>query len=103
MKDPMKSLLLLLFVFFGLTASATTYYVSSSGNDANNGTSTTTSWRTIAKINSSAFLPGDFILFRRGDTWREQLTIPSSGTASSPITISAYGSGAKPIFNGADV
>jgi hypothetical protein len=58
---------------------------------------------TIAKINSSTFLPGDFILFRRGDTWREQLTIPSSGTASSPITISAYGSGAKPIFNGADV
>ena len=103
MKDPMKSLLLLLFVFFGLTASATTYYVSSSGNDANNGTSTTTPWRTISKINNSTFLPGDFILFRRGDSWREELIIPSSGLAGNPITFSAYGNGAKPVINGADL
>ena len=103
MKGPIHNVFLLLFIFFGLTASSTTYYVSSSGNDANNGTSITTSWRTIAKINNSTFLPGDFILFRRGDTWREQLIIPSSGLAGNPITFSAYGNGAKPIINGADI
>ena len=103
MKDPIQNLFLLLFIFFGLTVDATTYYVSSYGNDANNGTSATTPWRTIAKINSSTFLPGDFILFRRGDVWREQLIIPSSGVAGKPITFSAYGSGAKPIINGADL
>jgi hypothetical protein len=90
----------------GITAlheNATTYYVSSSGNDANSGTSTTTPWRTIAKINNSTFLPGDFVLFRRGDTWREELIIPSSGLAGKPITFSAYGTGAKPIISGADI
>ena len=103
MKDPIHNLFLLLFIFFGLTASATTYYISSNGNDANNGTSITTPWKTIAKINKSTFLPGDFILFRRGDSWREQLIIPSSGVAGKPITFSTYGNGAKPIINGADL
>lgn len=40
---------------FGLSASATVYYVSPSGDDANNGTSQTTAWRTIARVNQSAF------------------------------------------------
>ncbi|MGZ5190701.1 MAG: right-handed parallel beta-helix repeat-containing protein [Flavisolibacter sp.] len=99
----MKKLFLLPFIIFGLAANATNYYISSGGNDANNGTSTSTPWKTIAKIKSSTFSPGDFIFFRRGDTWREQLTIPSSGSAGSPITFAAYGTGAKPVINGADI
>ncbi|HMG68949.1 MAG TPA: choice-of-anchor Q domain-containing protein, partial [Chitinophagaceae bacterium] len=93
----------MLFVFFGLTANATTYYVSLNGNDANSGTLMTSPWKTIAKINRSTFLPGDSILFRKGDTWREQLTLPSSGSLGNLITFGAYGSGAKPIINAADV
>lgn len=37
------------------------------------------------------------------DTWREQLTVGTSGSAAHPITITSYGAGAKPIINGADL
>lgn len=73
------------------------FHVASNGNDANSG-SLSAPWKTIAKINGRTFAAGDNILLRRGDMWREQLTIPASG-----ITIGAYGTGAKPIINGADI
>jgi len=43
------------------------------------------------------------INLKKGVTWREQLTVGTSGSAAHPITIQAYGSGADPIINGADV
>jgi parallel beta-helix repeat protein len=83
---------------------AITYYVdATAGNDSRDGTTIKTSWKTIAKVNRSKFLPGDFVLFNRGCTWREQLTIPSTGTEGKPITFGAYGTGAKPIISGADL
>ena len=77
------------------------------GSDSNDGTAGNP-WLTISKVNSYTYTPGDQILFNRGDTWREQLTVPSSGDGSTgaghgPITIGAYGSGVKPIISGADV
>ena len=48
----------------------TTYYVdATSGNDGNDGLSPGDAWQTITKINSESFLPGDEILFKRGETW----------------------------------
>ena len=85
---------------------ATTYYVDNCvtvGSDRNNGTSASTPWLTINKVNTSKFNPGDSILFESTCTWREQLTVPSSGSAGSPITFGAYGTGAQPIINGADL
>jgi len=85
---------------------ATTYYVDNCvtvGNDRNNGTSTPTPWLTINKVNTSKFNPGDSILFESTCTWREQLTVPSSGSAGSPITFGAYGTGALPTFDGSAV
>ncbi len=85
---------------------ATTYYVDNCvtpGNDRNSGTSTSTPWLTINKVNTSKFNPGDSILFRSGCTWREQLTVPSSGAAGKPITFGAYGKGAQPIISGANL
>lgn len=83
---------------------AATYYVDATrGSDRNNGQTIQTPWRTIAKVNGSTFKPGDSILFKSGSTWREQLNIPSSGAAGSPITFGAYGTGAKPVISGADV
>ncbi len=73
-----------------------TYYVSTTGNDSNSGTSESSPWKTISKINSSSFQPGDSILFKRGEVWREQLVVPSSGSSGKPITFGAYGSGEKP-------
>ena len=84
-----------------------TYYVSNCGtvgNDTNDGLSTGAPWLTIAKVNSSSFSGDDQILFNKGCTWREQLTVPSSGTNGHPITFGAYpADGAKPIITGADL
>jgi len=93
-------IIFLLFSFF-LNGWTATYYVdATNGNDNNFGLSTTTAWKTIAKVNQSNFLPGDNILFKRGEFWREQLTVPSSGSSINPISFGAYESGADPIISG---
>ena len=87
-------------------AGTRTYYVSNCGtvgSDSSNGTSPSTPWLTIAKVNSSTFNPGDTIEFHDGCTWREELNLPSPGTASLPITVSTYGSGSPPIISGSQV
>ncbi len=98
-------LFLLIFPLIIATyAHAVTYYVdATSGNDSYNGTEITGPWKTISKVNKSTFQPGDSILFKRGCTWREQLSVPSSGNSGSPITFGAYGTGDAPIISGADV
>ncbi len=93
--------ILVLALFGGGTASATTYYVSSStGSDSNSGTASTSPWQTIAHVNAQTFLPGDSILFRRGDVWNESLVPPSSGTSGNPIAFDAYGNGPAPNLTG---
>jgi Right handed beta helix region len=79
-----------------------TYFVSSSaGNDALNGTTSSSPWKTLAKVNSKVFQPGDTVRFKRGDTWTKQrLNITSSGKAGQPITFGTYGSGNLPKFDG---
>jgi uncharacterized repeat protein (TIGR01451 family) len=60
-------------------------------------------WRTISKVNTSTFQPGDSILFTCGQVWRETLAIPSFGTTSAPITFgSNCGATNKPVIRGAD-
>ena len=87
------------FLFVNSLLSQTTYYVSSSeGNDSNSGTSMNLAWKTLGKLNSGDFVPGDQILFKRSDIWSGNVIIKNSGTPESRITISAYGTGAKPII-----
>lgn len=81
-----------------------TYYVAAvGGSDSNAGTSPSSPWKTIAKVNSSSFNPGDQILFQQGSTWRETLISPSSGMAGNPIIFGAYGSGNAPMISGANL
>jgi uncharacterized repeat protein (TIGR02059 family) len=100
---PLKNILIVLLLFFSIITSATDYYISSSGNDANNGLSSSTPWKTIAKVNASSFLPGDTIFFKRGDTWREQLIVSSSGKISSYIVFTSYGAGLAPKILGSTI
>jgi hypothetical protein len=91
----------LLLAVFGVKVEATTYYVSSStGSDGASGTSATTAWQTVAHVNGQTFLPGDSILFKRGDIWNESLVPPSSGSSGNPITFDAFGTGAAPNLTG---
>ncbi|MFC2165498.1 right-handed parallel beta-helix repeat-containing protein [Acidobacteriota bacterium] len=82
-----------------------TYYVNASlGNDLNNGRSKTQAWRTLERIRTQSLKPGDTVLLKRGELWREHLALDkSSGSPDMPITIGAYGSGKKPQINGAHI
>ncbi|MFT4546822.1 MAG: sulfatase modifying factor 1 [Verrucomicrobiales bacterium] len=85
----------------------TTYYVSASqGNDKWSGDSespdgTAGPWKTLARA-SIEYQPGDTILLKSGDTWNEELAPKGSGTPEQPITIGAYGEGAKPVIDRED-
>ena len=92
-----------LFPLFATQASAAIYYVdATNGRDANTGLSETNAWKTIAKVNASSFEPGDQILFKRGEIWREQLIVPSAGTYVSNILFGSYGIGPNPVISAAD-
>lgn len=78
------------------------YYVSySTGNNANPGTEALP-FQTPSAI--PALTAGQSVGFKRGDTWPAAalpFTLPvGNGTAKSRITYGAYGTGAKPIFDG---
>ena len=85
----------------------TTYYVSSSeGNDKWDGQSSLAEgksgpWKTLSRA-SVQYIPGDVILLKRGDLWHEELSPKGNGTTKDPITISAYGEGAKPVIDRQD-
>lgn len=86
------------------SAAPTIYYLdATSGNDAAAGTSPATAWKTLAAASAHTFAPGDSLLLARGGSWAGQLAPKGSGTASAPITISAYGVGASPRIDGATV
>lgn len=76
-------------------AAGTTYYVDSAlGSDNSSGTSETAAWKTLGKVNSTTFSPGDRILLKAGSVWTNQyLDLQGSGTEGNPITVDRYGSG----------
>ncbi|MGG1516441.1 family 16 glycoside hydrolase [Paenibacillus oryzisoli] len=82
-------------------AAGTIYYVDSSRpDDSGDGKSAATAWKSLSKVNATTFAPGDQILFKSGGTWTGQLYPKGSGVSGSPITLSSYGSGSKPLING---
>jgi hypothetical protein len=76
---------------------AQTYYLSTSGNDNNDGLSVNTAWQSINKLNSVTLANNDTVLFKRGQTFRGQI---SSNKFPTGIHFSAYGTGNKPIIAG---
>ncbi|MBI4654718.1 MAG: right-handed parallel beta-helix repeat-containing protein [Nitrospirae bacterium] len=52
---------------------------------------------------TTAFSPGDSILFQRGETWRRGRLTIQSGSESGSITYGAYGTGPKPLFLGSAI
>jgi hypothetical protein len=92
---------LVVTIIFTSASFAATYYVDAQyGSDSNSGTSSSSPWKSISKVNSFTFKPGDSILFKRGATWKETLNVRQNGTSSAQITFSAYGSGNLPVIDG---
>ncbi|MFC1716826.1 hypothetical protein ACFL6S_24370 [Candidatus Poribacteria bacterium] len=76
------------------------YYVDATkGMDLNDGLSPAKAWKTIEEANSAKLNPGDSVLLKRGEVWREQL-VPQSGDETGYITYGAYGDGDKPLLLG---
>jgi hypothetical protein len=114
---PLIILSLFILVLSGTHAYAATYYVDNTVTDTNIassapdcldysfstfscGAGADTVFATIADINTLILSPSDTVLLRRGQSFREQLTVPSSGTLNNPITFGAFGSGNKPALIG---
>src|SRR4051794_6877824 len=101
-----RTLLSVLAISLGVSANAKNYYFSSSQGDDNRSSSqaqnSSTPWRSIDKLNSyfKYLQPGDKIYFKSGDTFYGAIYTTRSGSSSSPITFSSYGSGSKPVISG---
>lgn len=81
--------------------SGITYYVDSqSGDDQAAGTSEAAPWKSLEKINSTTFQPGDQILLKSGCAWYGELYPKGSGTEGNPIIIDMYGGEEKPLIDG---
>ena len=95
----MKIIILILLILLLVCGNvmAATYFVKNGGNDLADGLSDVTAWATIAKVNGASLVPGDNVLFRRGDTWNTNWTLTGViGASENHITIGAYGSGDLP-------
>ena len=94
-------LFILIFSSLVLTkAKATAYFVSPTGKNTNSGTFLLP-FKTITYALTKAKNPGDTVYLRAG-TYRELATFPYSGTATAPITLTAY-NGENAIISGTDV
>ena len=74
--------------------------------DAGAGTSASSPKCTLGAVANmqSALKAGNQVLFKRGDTWSEELTITNlQGASGNPVILGTYGTGALPIIDGGSV
>jgi hypothetical protein len=84
-----------------LPVNAISYYIDANkGNDENNGLSSKSPWKSLKKLNSKHFQPGDKILFKVGGLWTGQFAPHGSGSPGLPIVVAQYGKGNRPLING---
>jgi hypothetical protein len=92
---------------------ATTYYVDNSCTSNGNGSATSCAassggagpFNSIANAQSgvTGSQPGNSVLLKAGETFRESYTVSAYGTGAGQFTISSYGIGAAPIISGANL
>ncbi len=84
-----------------LNLNSATYFISNSlGNDSNSGLSLQNPIKTISRLNTFNFYPGDSILFKSGDTFLGMFWLKGSGDSIHPIVVDTYGGIEKAIING---
>lgn len=81
-------------------AAGTARYVDCSAQTNGSGT-LASPYNSIAAVNALTLSAGDSVQFKAGTTCTGQLAPQGSGASGAPITVSAYGSGAKPILDAA--
>ena len=88
------------------SAEAETYYFSDlSGDDSRTSMEAqdpSTPWKTLNKLNSffKNLNPGDSVLFKSDEIFHGSINVTKSGSLTSPIVLSSYGAGSKPVIDG---
>lgn len=101
----MKTFSVCVLLAVALSVQATTYHVDSQGgDDARDGTSQSLAWKSLERVNSHTFQPGDHLLFKAGSRFTGQLRPQGSGKLEGdkpvPIIIAQYGEGPRPRIDG---
>ena len=102
----MRSFILILLLVCFENLHANTYYFSTiSGDDSRSAIEAqnpSTPWKSLEKLNAifSSLNPGDVLLLKRDEVFDGSLIISRSGNLNLPITLGAYGLGAKPVISG---
>lgn len=80
------------FISVGLSTTASTYYVDGErGNDSADGKSVEHAWKSLNKVSSTVFQPGDHILLESSSTWNnQQLNLQGSGQKDNDIIVDIY-------------
>lgn len=103
----MRKRFLLIFFLLGCFtqfAAATTYYFSSiSGDDRRTSVEARnpkTPWKSLDKLNMvfRSLLPGDSVLFKKGEVFYGAIHLSGSGSQDKPIVLGAYGKGPMPVI-----
>src|SRR5689334_1681511 len=99
MKEHLFTTIAYLLLLPTIVCAGNTYYVDPvSGNDTFTGKSIQNAWRSLEKVNTTTFLPGDKIYLKRGQTFEGSLLLKGSGTLNNVITLGAYGTGKRPVL-----
>jgi hypothetical protein len=86
------------------TDAATFFVDGENGDDQNSGISIGQSWKSLERVNTNIFQPGDRLRFKAGSRFTGQLRPQGSGKLNGekiiPITIGKYGDGPPPRIDG---
>lgn len=77
---------------------AMTFHVSASEGSGDGTGSLANPFDSFRILNGTRLLPGDRVLVRRGDTFRERVYLTGKGEPERPIRIEPYGEGAMPLI-----
>lgn len=93
--SPIKIFLLICLIIFSteIVSAQSVYYVSSQGDDSKTGISESSAWRTIGKVNSVRFNPGDIVNFKSGQKFWDAVLDCKTG-----VTYTTYGGSAKAVI-----
>ena len=94
-------LCLLILINYGCTSENhnKAYYISPKGSDDHSGLNPKKAWKSLEKVNSFEFEPGDAILLEKGAMWKGNLHPKGEGEPGKPIKIGSYGEGERPVIN----
>lgn len=78
----------------------TAYYLDAdTGNDENPGTRADAAWKTLNRVNATAFAPGDKLYIKAGTTYHGMLFPKGAGIPGKPVTIDSFGDGDRPAIH----